>query len=422
MYEEKNSMKALRTEATKAISRRTILSGFAATAGAALLAACSGSDTPTTTSAPAAGTTPTAGGATSPTTAAGAVTGSATRPATTGSVTAASVTTGSATTAPATTGSVTAGSATATRSATTGSPASGSPASGSAVAGTTSAGAAVVASAVKLTGTVRLASKDFTEEFIVGNMYRLLLEAAGAKVDYKQSLGGTPVCQAAMEKGDIDLYPEYTGTGLATVLKQNTVGLDGMTIYSQVAQMYKAKYNFVWLDAAPMNDTQALAMTAAGSQKFGVTTISQMVAKADQITMIGPTEFQDREDGIPGLQKVYGNFKLKKYLPVDPGLKYQGLLSGMADVSVAFGTDGDISVNKLVVLKDDKNLFPVSQITPVVTQKALDANPGIRTVLNAVAPLLTDDVMSNLNYQVDGMKQEPAAVAKNFLTQKGLLK
>lgn len=419
-------MKTLRTEATKAFSRRTILSGFAATAGAALLAACSGGTTPTNTSAPAAGTTPTAGGATSPTTVTGAVgsavTGSATRPATTGSVTAASVTTGAATTSPATTGSVTAGSATATRAATTGSPASGSAVAAPTVAGTTSAGAAVAASAVKLTGTVRLASKDFTEEFIVGNMYRLLLEAAGAKVDYKQSLGGTPVCQAAMEKGDIDLYPEYTGTGLFTVLKQQTVGLDGPTIYSQVSQMYKAKYNFVWLDAAPMNDNQALAMTAAGSQKFGITTISQMVAKADQITMIGPTEFQDREDGIPGLQKVYGNFKLKKYLPVDPGLKYQGLLMGLADVSVAFGTDGDISVNKLVVLKDDKNLFPVSQITPVVTQKALDANPGIRTVLNAVAPLLTDDVMSNLNYQVDGMKQEPAAVAKTFLTQKGLLK
>ena len=405
-------MKALRTEATKAISRRTILSGFAATAGAALLAACGGGATaPTATSA--AGTTPGASGATSPTTASGAVgsavTGSATRPVTTGSVTAGSVTAGS----------VTAGSATAaaTRPATT-----GSPASGSAAAGTTSTGAAAAASAVKLTGTIRLASKDFTEEFIVGNMYRLMLEAAGAKVDYKQSLGGTPVCQAAMEKGDIDLYPEYTGTGLATVLKQNTVGLDGMTIYAQVAQMYKAKYNFVWLDAAPMNDTQALAMTAAGSQKFGITTISQMVAKADQITMIGPTEFQDREDGIPGIMKVYGNFKLKKYLPVDPGLKYQGLLAGMADVSVAFGTDGDISVNKLVVLKDDKNLFPVSQITPVVTQKALDANPGIRAVLNAVAPLLTDDVMSALNYQVDGMKQEPAAVAKTFLTQKGLLK
>ncbi len=171
-----------------------------------------------------------------------------------------------------------------------------------------------------------------------------------------------------------------------------------------------------------MNDTQALAMTAMGSQKFGVTTISQMVAKADQITMIGPTEFQDREDGIPGLMKVYGAFKLKKYLPVDPGLKYQGLLMGMADVSVAFGTDGDISVNKLVVLKDDKNLFPVSQITPVITQKALDANAGIKTVLNTLSPLLTDDVMSTLNYQVDGMKQEPAAVAKTFLTSKGLLK
>jgi len=402
MYKEKNVMMTDNgTDNTKRLSRRAILSGFAATAGAALLAACGGTSAPTATSAGSAGTTPSAAAA-QPTVAgaagaASAVTGSATRPVTTGSVT---------------TGSATVG---ATRT-------TGSPVSGSASAGTTSTGGAAALSAVKLTGTIRLASKDFTEEFIVGNMYRLLLEAAGAKVDYKQSLGGTPVCQAAMVKGDIDLYPEYTGTGLATVLKQPTVGLDGKTIYTQVAQGYKTQFNFAWLDPAPMNDTQALAMTAMGSQKFGITTISQMVAKADQLTMIGPTEFQDREDGIPGIMKVYGPFKLKKYLPVDPGLKYQGLLMGMADVSVAFGTDGDISVNKLVVLKDDKNLFPVSQITPVITQKALDANAGISAVLNTLSPLLTDDVMSTLNYQVDGMKQEPAAVAKTFLTSKGLLK
>jgi len=396
MYKEKNLMMTTGNDSTRRLSRRAILSGFAATAGAALLAACGDTASPTTASTGSTtGATPSVAAAAQPTVAAAAST--ATRPAV------------AATTST-------------TSSATTGSPTTGSPASGSAAAGTTNTGGAAALSAVKLTGTIRLASKDFTEEFIVGNMYRLLLEAAGAKVDYKQSLGGTPVCQAAMVKGDIDLYPEYTGTGLATVLKQNTVGLDGKAIYDKVVAGYKTQFNFAWLDPAPMNDTQALAMTAMGSQKFGVTTISQMVAKADQITMIGPTEFQDREDGIPGIMKVYGPFKLKKYLPVDPGLKYQGLLMGMADVSVAFGTDGDISVNKLVVLKDDKNLFPVSQITPVITQKALDANAGIKAVLNTLSPLLTDEVMSTLNYQVDGMKQEPAAVAKTFLTSKGLLK
>ncbi|MGI8691045.1 MAG: glycine betaine ABC transporter substrate-binding protein [Thermomicrobiales bacterium] len=275
---------------------------------------------------------------------------------------------------------------------------------------------------VTLSGTVKVGTKDFTEEFIVGNMYKLMLEQAGAKVDYKENLGGTPVCQAAMQKGDIDLYPEYTGTGLFTVLHQQTIGLNAQQTYDMVAKGYKDQFNFVWLNPAPMNDTQALAMTQAGSQKFGVKTISDMVAKASQLTMIGPPEFQTREDGIPGIMKVYGAFKLKNYIPVDPALKYQGLTNGQADVAVAFGTDGQIAADNLVVLQDDKNLFPISQITPVVRQQALDAIPGIKTVLNAVSPMLTDKVMSTLNYEVDGKKREPADVAKEFLTTQGLLK
>ncbi|MHB8644916.1 MAG: glycine betaine ABC transporter substrate-binding protein [Thermomicrobiales bacterium] len=269
--------------------------------------------------------------------------------------------------------------------------------------------------------TIKVGSKDFTEEFIVGNMYALLLENAGFKVDRKLNLGGTPVCQAAMQKGDLDLYPEYTGTGLLTVLKlpSNT---DAKMVYDQVSKGYKDQFNFVWLDPAPMNDTQALAMTGAGSQKFGITKISDIVGKADQLTMIGPPEFETREDGLPGIMKAYGAFKLKKYIGVDPGLKYKGLLDGQADIAVAFSTDGDIAVNKLVVLQDDKKLFPIYQITPVVTQKALDASPGIKDALNKVAPLLTDQVMSTLNYEVDGKKRDPADVAKEFLTNQGLLK
>jgi len=234
-------------------------------------------------------------------------------------------------------------------------------------------------------------------------MYALLIEAAGGKVNRKLNLGGTPVCQAAMEKGDLDLYPEYTGTGLLTVLKlpSNT---DAKMVYDQVAKGYKDKYNFVWLDPAPMNDTQALAMTAAGSQKFGVTKISDIVAKADQLTMIGPPEFEQREDGLPGIMKAYGNFKLKKYIGVDPGRKYKRRFDGQPDIAGSFRTDAHIAVNKLVVLQDDKKLFPIYQITPVVTQKALDASPGIRDALNKVAPMLTDTVMSTLNYEVDGKK------------------
>lgn len=268
---------------------------------------------------------------------------------------------------------------------------------------------------------IRVASKDFTEQFIVGEMYALLLEDAGLRVERKLNLGGTPVAEKALEAGEIDLYPEYTGTGLLTVLKLSTM-TDRDEVYRTVAREYRARYNLVWLDPAPMNNTQALAMTQDGSARFGVRTISQMVAKASQLRLIGPPEFAEREDGIPGIKRAYGDFTLKRFIPVDPGLKYKGLVEGQADVSVAFGTDGEIAAFHLVVLEDDKHLFPPYQIAPVVRQQALDAHPQIRDALNRLAPLLTDAVMQRLNYEVSGKKREPADVAREFLEQSGLIK
>lgn len=268
---------------------------------------------------------------------------------------------------------------------------------------------------------VRVGSKDFTEEFIVGNMYALMLENAGIPVERKLNLGGTPVLQQALQSDQVDLYPEYTGTGLLTVLKLPTL-TDRQKVFDTVSSEYKKQFNLVWLQPAPMNNTQALAMKKDIAAKFGIKTFSDMAAHASELTMIGPPEFEQREDGLPGIQKAYGNFKLKKYVAVDPGLRYQGLLNGDADVVVAFGTDGQIAAFDLLVLQDDKGIFPPYQIAPVARQQALDANPKIADTLNRLAPLLTDAVMQRLNYEVDGKKREPADVAKEFLTQQGLIK
>lgn len=270
-------------------------------------------------------------------------------------------------------------------------------------------------------GPIRVASKDFTEEFILGNMYADLLEAAGFTVERKINLGGTPVAQAALESGQIDLYPEYTGTGLVTVLKQPPLS-DPAKVYDLVKSGYKQKYNLIWLDPAPMNDTQALAMTPEKSQQLGITTISQMAEKAGQLVMVGPPEFQAREDGLPGLKKVYGNFQLKSYKAVDPGLRYTALLNGQADVVVAFSTDGEIAANHLVVLQDDKHLFPAYNVAPVVRGQILEKYPQIAPILNALAPKLTDATLQQLNFEVTGNKKEPADVAKEFLQQQGFLK
>lgn len=269
-------------------------------------------------------------------------------------------------------------------------------------------------------GVINVGSKDFTEQFILGEMYALVLEDAGFEVERKLSLGGTPVAHAGLESGEIDLYPEYTGTGLLTILKL-PANSDQQEVYETVAAAYQEQFNLVWLEPAPMNNTQALAMTQAQSEELGITTISDMVAQANELTMIGPPEFEVREDGLPGLKEGYGDFDLEAYKPVDPGLRYKGLVDGEADVAVAFGTDGEISAFDLVLLEDDKNLFPPYQVAPVVRQEALDANPGIADALNALAPLLTNETMQTLNYEVSGNQREPADVALEFLTSEGLI-
>lgn len=267
---------------------------------------------------------------------------------------------------------------------------------------------------------IKVGSKDFTEAFIIGEMYALALEKAGFQVERKLNLGGTPVAQAALQSGEIDLYPEYTGTGLLTILKEPAIS-DRQQVFDKVSAGYKEKYSLVWLEPAPMNNTQALAMTQEKANQFGIKTISDMAAKAGDLVMVGPPEFEVREDGLPGIKAKYGNFELKEYKAVDPGLRYKALTDGEADVTVAFGTDGEIAAFKLVVLEDDKQLFPPYQVAPVVRQQTLEANPKIADALNAIAPKLTDATMQKLNYEVSGNKREPAEVAKEFLTQEGLI-
>ncbi|MDD5369906.1 MAG: glycine betaine ABC transporter substrate-binding protein [Anaerolineaceae bacterium] len=279
-------------------------------------------------------------------------------------------------------------------------------------------------SVVASTGaTIKIGSKDFTEEFIVAEMYAQLLENAGFKVERKLNLGGTPIAQTAITKGDIDLYPEYTSTGLLTVLKAKPLQ-DPQQIYQAVKSGYEQQFQLTWLQPSPFNDTQALAMTQAVADKNGIKTYTDLSTKASSLTLGGPAEFIEREDGLKALQAAYGGFQFKDVKQLGTGsLRYQALLDGQVDVVVAFGTDGQIQGNKLALLEDDKHVYPIYNIAPVVRMDTLQKNPQIADVLNKLAPQLTDQVMSGLNWQVDGPdKKEPAAVAKAFLQQAGLLK
>jgi len=266
---------------------------------------------------------------------------------------------------------------------------------------------------------VKVGSKNFTEELVLAEMYAQLLERAGMTVERRLNLGSIEVAMGALLRGDIDLYPEYTGTALLVQLHRPPLH-DRGAVYDAVRAAYQRRYRLTWLDAAPMNDTQALATTSALSQKFGLRTLSDCAREAPRLRLGSVPEFTARADGLPGLQKKYGGYKFAKIIYVDIGLKYKALLDGDVDVVVAFGTDGQIDAYRLTVLEDDKHFFPPYPVAPVVRDDALARFPQIPPTLNRVAPLLTDAVMRHLNWQVDGGRQEPADVARAFLARSGL--
>ncbi|PKO04221.1 MAG: quaternary ammonium transporter [Chloroflexi bacterium HGW-Chloroflexi-3] len=272
-------------------------------------------------------------------------------------------------------------------------------------------------------GTVVVGSKDFTEQFIVAEMYAQLLENEGFTVQRKLNLGGTPIAHEALMNGDIDLYPEYTSTGLLTMLKLDPIQ-DAQEIYTTVKNGYEQQYDLTWLTPSPFNDTQALAMTKEVAAQYGIQTYSDLSQKASELVLGGPAEFLEREDGLKGLQQAYGGFEFKEVKQLGTGsLRYQALLEGQVDVVVAFGTDGAIKGNDLLLLVDDLVFYPIYNVAPVIRQDTLEKYPQIQKILNDFAPLLTDDIMSGLNWQVDGPEgKEPADVARAFLLEKGLVK
>jgi osmoprotectant transport system substrate-binding protein len=261
---------------------------------------------------------------------------------------------------------------------------------------------------------VAIGSKNFTEQLVLGEMYAQLLEGKGITVVRKLNLGGTQIAMASLQRGDIDLYPEYTGTALITVLHETPRG-DGAAIYKRVRSTYEHEYRLTWLDPAPMNDTQALATTQDVARRYHLRTLTDLSVAAPQLRLGAIPEFTKRDDGLPGLQRAYGGFRFKEIRLFDIGLKYKALETGNVDIVVAFGTDGQIEADHLIVFVDDKHFWPTYQVAPVVRDDTLAKHPEIANSLNALSPLLTDTTMRRLNYQVDGQKREPADVARDFL-------
>jgi osmoprotectant transport system substrate-binding protein len=225
----------------------------------------------------------------------------------------------------------------------------------------------------------------------------------------------------ALRRGEIDLYPEYTGTALLTQLKMAPLR-DGRAMYRVVKAAYERDYGLTWLDPAPANNTQALATTGPIAAKYNIHTLSDLAVAAPQLRLGAIPEFLKRSDGLPGLQRVYGGFHFKQTQLIDIGLKYKALLIGDVDVVVAFGTDGEIMGDALTVFTDDKHFWPAYNVAPVVRDQTLKTFPAVAADLNRIAPLLTDTQMRSLNDQVEGrQKREAGDVARDFIKTHGLV-
>ena len=267
---------------------------------------------------------------------------------------------------------------------------------------------------------LKVGSKNFTEELILGELYAQALEHAGIGVTRKLNLGTTDIAMAALKRTEIDLYPEYTGTALLNVLHEQPDS-DARHAYETVKSAYAKQFGLVWLIPAPFDDTQALATTQSVAGRYAIGKLSDLALKANELRLGAVPEFLTRADGLPGLQRRYGGFKFRQTKVIDNGLKYQALERGDVDVVIAFSTEGQLKADSLVVMEDDRHFFPAYNVAPVVRKAVLDAKPAIAGPLNKLAPLLTNDVMQNMNLQVDGpQKREPADVARDFLKGNGL--
>jgi glycine betaine/choline ABC-type transport system substrate-binding protein len=286
-----------------------------------------------------------------------------------------------------------------------------------------SSGSAIQSNSANKGKTVTIGSKNFTEEFILGEIYAQALQAAGYTVKKQLNLGSEQIAFKAVKSGQVDAYPEYTGTALTSFFgkKATDVPHDEQKAY-QEAKAGFAKSNLTALPTTPFTDSNGVGMLKSKAQKLGIKNLSDLTSKGSSLTLYGPPECRQRPDCLLGLQDLY-KIKFKKFVPVDPGLRHKVLDSGQADTSIVFTTDGQLAQGKELLLKDDKQLFPPYNVTLVFRNDALKKlGPDAQKTIVLVQNGLTTEAMQELNSRVDIDKQTPQQVAKDYLKESGYVK
>ena len=268
--------------------------------------------------------------------------------------------------------------------------------------------------------TINIATKPMTEGYILGQMLTELIEQdTDLKVNMTTGVGGgTSNIHPAMLKGEFDLYPEYTGTSWEAVLKKE--GSYDESKFDELQKEYKEKYNLEYVNLYGFNNTYGLAVNKDIAKKYNLKTYSDLAKVSNNLIFGAEYDFFEREDGYKELQKVY-NMNFKKQIDMDIGLKYQAMKDKKIDVMVIFTTDGQLAISDVVVLEDDKKMYPSYRAGTVVRSEILSEYPELKPVLEKLNNILDDKTMADLNYQVESEGKKPEDVAREYLQEKGLL-
>ena len=268
--------------------------------------------------------------------------------------------------------------------------------------------------------TINIATKPMTEGYILGQMLTELIEQdTDLKVNITNGVGGgTSNIHPAMLKGEFDLYPEYTGTSWEAVLKKE--GSYDESKFDELQKEYKEKYNLEYVNLYGFNNTYGLAVNKDIAEKYNLKTYSDLAKVSNNLIFGAEYDFFEREDGYKELQKVY-NMDFKKKIDMDIGLKYQAMKDKKIDVMVIFTTDGQLAISDVVVLEDDKKMYPSYRAGTVIRSEILSEYPELKPVLEKLNNILDDKTMADLNYQVESEGKKPEDVAREYLQEKGLL-
>jgi len=268
--------------------------------------------------------------------------------------------------------------------------------------------------------TIRLGLDNTAEEAVIGEILAHVIENnTGLTVKITPDLaGGETVMHPAMLKGDLDLYPEYTGTAWLAILKHTDIP-PRQELQPKLFAEYRERFKIEWVGLYGFNNSYGLAVAGPVARKYDLKTYSDLARVADQLSFRAESGFFEREDGFEGLCRTYG-LRFKTANDVAFSLKYNAIKDGQADVINIFTTDGRLSESDVVVLIDDKGYFPEYRCGTVVRQSVLDEHPKLKEALLIMDGLIDDAAMSAMNYQVESQGREPGEVAREFLTGKGL--